>query len=69
MTMEFLLTYLIYCLALVGVVALFLYFRTKREKNELEARFKLLKAKAEVLQYFVEKGYETDNIDLNNFLN
>lgn len=67
--MEMIITYLIYCIALVGTVFCFLYFQTRREKQRLQNRYEVLKIKCDILRHFVEKGYETDKVDLNNFLN
>lgn len=57
--MEFLITYLIYILGLVAVVFLFLFFVEK---------IKALNLRHDLLKYLVDKGYETVNIDLNNYL-
>lgn len=57
--MEFIITYLIYILALVSVVFLFLFFHEKLE---------VLRIKHKLLKELIDKGYETNNIDLNNFI-
>lgn len=57
--MEFIVTYLIYILALIGVIFLFLFFAAKRD---------VLRTRRDILKYLIDKGYETDKIDLNNYL-
>lgn len=57
--MEHIIIYLIYILALVGVVFLFLFFRERLER---------IKYKHDILKFLVDKGYETEHIDLNNYL-
>lgn len=60
MDIMFLLTYVIYCLAIVGSIYLFTWVHLKLETIRLKHR---------LLQDLMEKGYETDNIDLDKFLN
>lgn len=57
--MELIITYLIYILALVAVVFLFMYFSTRKSANAL---------KFDLIKFLIKEGYETDKIDLNNFI-
>ena len=56
----FLLTYLIYCLAIVGVVSLIAVLYVKLEKTRIGTS---------LIKDLIEKGYETENIDLDKFIN
>ena len=57
--MEYILLYLIYILAIVSVVAIFNWAHIKLETLRLKHR---------LLRDLIDKGYETENIDLNQFL-
>lgn len=60
MDIMFLLTYLIYCLAIVGVVSLIAVLYVKLEKTRIGTS---------LIKDLIEKGYETENIDLDKFIN
>lgn len=57
--MEYIVTYLIYVLALVAVIAVFNWCHLKLETLRLKHR---------LLKDLIDRNYETDNIDLNNFI-
>ena len=60
MDIMFLLTYLIYCLAIVGVISLIAVLYVKLEKTRIGTA---------LIKDLIEKGYETEGIDLDKFLN
>ena len=60
MDFMFLLTYLIYCLAIVGVISLIAVLYVKLEKTRIGTA---------LIKDLIEKGYETEGIDLDKFLN
>lgn len=57
--MEMIITYLIYILALVAVVFIFNWAHVKLESKRLNHR---------LIKDLIDKGYETNNVDLNNVL-
>ena len=60
MDIMFLLTYLIYCLAIVGVISLVVVLYFKLEKTRVGIG---------LIKDLIEKGYETEHIDIDKFLN
>ena len=57
--MELIASYLIYILGVVAVVSIIALARVKIHAYNV---------RAELLKMLIEKGYETENIDLNNYI-
>ena len=57
--MDYLVAYCIYILAIVAIVYIF---------NWCHLKLEVLRTKHKLLKDLLEHNYETDNIDLNNFL-
>ena len=57
--MELIVSYLIYILGVIVVVAIIALARVK---------IHAFNTRAELLKVLIEKGYETDNIDINNYI-